>query len=97
MGIHALAHMWGFEEARKASRAFLVDMEDSIAKVELATRYDYDDWMRKAYEELAKRPDPLSIEEARRICQDLTIIFSLFFSFPHRPSAIGHRPTILLD
>lgn len=70
MGIHALAHMWGFEEARKASRAFLVDMEDSIAKIELASRYNYDDWMRKAYEELAKRPDPLSIEEARRIGMD---------------------------
>ncbi|KLO09623.1 hypothetical protein SCHPADRAFT_943488 [Schizopora paradoxa] len=60
MGIHTLAHMWGFEEARKASNASLVDMEDSIAKVEIATRYDYDDWRRKAYEELAKRPDPLS-------------------------------------
>lgn len=59
--------MWGFEEARKASQAFLVDMEDSIAKVELATKYEYDDWLRKAYEELAKRPDPLSIEEVRRI------------------------------
>ncbi|KLO09621.1 hypothetical protein SCHPADRAFT_943486 [Schizopora paradoxa] len=67
MGIHTLAHMWGFEEARKASKAFLIDMEDSIAKIEIASRYDYDDWLRKAYEELSKRPDPLSIEEVHRI------------------------------
>jgi len=73
VGVHALAHIWGFEEARKASKALLVDMEDSITKIELAIQYDYDDWLRRAYEELAKRPDPLSEEEGRRIGMDAVL------------------------
>lgn len=42
-------------------------MHDSIAKFELGMRFDYDDWIRKAYEELCTRPESLSIDEAKRI------------------------------
>ncbi len=59
--------MWGFEEARQASKDFLVAMDNSITKFEIATRYEYDDWLRRAYKELANRPKSLSIEEAKRI------------------------------
>ncbi|KLO08898.1 hypothetical protein SCHPADRAFT_858543 [Schizopora paradoxa] len=67
VGVHALAHMWGFEEARKESKDILFNMHDAITKFELGTRFDYDDWIRKAYEELSARPDPLSIDEAKRL------------------------------
>ncbi len=50
-----------------------------------------------AAEQYFKPPKTVSDKESRQACQDLTIIFSLFFSFPPRPSATGHRPTILLD
>jgi len=59
--------MWGFEEANEASKAFLLNINDSITKLELGARFGYDDWLRKAYEELCNRPNSLSIEEARRV------------------------------
>jgi len=67
IGIHALAHMWGFEEAKEASKAFLFNMDDSITKLVLGAQYDYVDWLRKAYEDLARRLSPLSVDEAKRI------------------------------
>lgn len=58
--------MWGFDEAREESKEIIFNMHDSITKFELGMRFDYDDWIRKAYEELCTRPEPLSIEEAKR-------------------------------
>ncbi|KLO09626.1 hypothetical protein SCHPADRAFT_833766, partial [Schizopora paradoxa] len=67
IGIHALAFMWEFEEAKEASKAFLITMDDSITKLELAVRYQYDDWLRLAYKELSNRPNSLSLDEGERI------------------------------
>ncbi|KLO09622.1 hypothetical protein SCHPADRAFT_833759, partial [Schizopora paradoxa] len=67
IGIHALAFMWEFHEAKEASKASLVAMDDSVVKFELAVRYEYDDWLRLAYKELTNRPDSLSLDEGERI------------------------------
>lgn len=65
--MHALAHKWEFEAAKEASKAFLVEMEDSITKLQIASRYEYEDWLCRAYRELAYRATPLSIDEAKCI------------------------------
>ncbi|KLO09625.1 hypothetical protein SCHPADRAFT_1000137 [Schizopora paradoxa] len=67
IGTHFLSIMWDFQDALEASKAFLFAMDDSITKFELATKYGYDDWLRRAYKELAERSDALSFDEARRI------------------------------
>jgi len=76
IGIHTLAHMWGFQDASKASKEFLIDMDDSITKLEIGTRYKYDDWRRKAFGELARRPACPSPDEAKRIC--IREVFNIF-------------------
>ncbi|KLO09627.1 hypothetical protein SCHPADRAFT_558658 [Schizopora paradoxa] len=73
IGIHALAFMWEFHEAKEASKAFLVAMDDSVTKFELAVRYEYDDWLRLAYKELTNRPDSLSLDEGQRIGLEATL------------------------
>lgn len=64
--------MWGIEDALKASKVYLINMEDSVSKLELGAKYEYADWCRKAYEELVNRRNPLSIDEARRVGLDAT-------------------------
>ncbi|KLO09614.1 hypothetical protein SCHPADRAFT_1000128 [Schizopora paradoxa] len=76
IGIHALAHMWGFDDARKESKETLSSMHDSVTKFELGTRFDYDDWIRKAYEELCARLEPLTVDEAKRIGLEAAIHIS---------------------
>lgn len=59
--------MWCYEKARQESKEELGKTRDSLMKLEVGTRYKYDDLVRKAYEELAVRPEPFSIDEARRV------------------------------
>lgn len=59
--------MWGFEDARKASKDALAKTHDAITKFELGGQFGYDDWIRSAYMELCTRHEVLSIHEARRV------------------------------
>lgn len=70
--------MWAFEDALAASKAFLVDMKDSVTKFELARKFEYAEWRRKAFNELVKRLEPLSIDEARRIGLEATTQIAQF-------------------
>lgn len=72
IGIHSLADMWFIDEALEASKAWFERSMDSVIKLELGTRFDYDDWRREAFQELVHRPRFLSTAEARRIGLDAT-------------------------
>ena len=69
-----LAHMWGFMKIRQASIEQLQnDKTDLITRIELAHRYDIREWLFTSYVELGKRPEPISVDEAKRLGYEFAI------------------------
>lgn len=65
-----LSTMWEFHAPRIAAISHLDSLDDQIDpthKVVLAMQYDIKEWMLPALLKLARRPDPISIEEGRRM------------------------------
>ncbi len=67
----SLAHMWSFQRIRKLAIDELSNCNvDEIRKVELAHRFDIEEWYHAAYTALVRRERPLSYEEAARLGLD---------------------------
>jgi len=65
-----LSTMWEFHAPRIAAILHLDSLDDQIDpihKVDLAMQYDIREWMLPALLKLARRPEPISIEEGRRM------------------------------
>ncbi|KLO13797.1 hypothetical protein SCHPADRAFT_827519 [Schizopora paradoxa] len=64
----SLAHMWAFHRIRKLAIDELANCNvDEIRKVELAHRFEIEEWYHDAYTALVRREHPLSYEEAHRL------------------------------
>jgi hypothetical protein len=60
-----LAHMWGFDDVRKLAIKSISEQKiDCIERVRLANKYEVTEWYEDACVELAKREEPVSLEEA---------------------------------
>ena len=63
-----LARMWGFEAIRQhIIKELAILCTDDVEKTVLAHKYYIEEWYADVYFALAKREDPLTIEESRRI------------------------------
>ncbi|KAH8111836.1 hypothetical protein DFH11DRAFT_551750 [Phellopilus nigrolimitatus] len=69
-----LAHMWEFEKIRGLAITRLQSINiDEISKVEIAQKYIIEEWYAPAYLALAKRAQPLTVEEAAQIGFDVAV------------------------
>ncbi|KAL4068136.1 hypothetical protein J3A83DRAFT_3816544 [Scleroderma citrinum] len=71
-----LSTMWEFDGPRNAAIHHLDSLEppiDPVEKVVLAMQYDIKEWLLPALLKLAQRPEPISIEEGRRIGFETTV------------------------
>lgn len=68
-----LSTMWEFASLRKAAISWLdtspasLHRSDLIEKIVLATRYDIKEWLLPSLLAIAQRPDPISVEEGKRL------------------------------
>ncbi|KAI5983064.1 hypothetical protein EDD15DRAFT_2179700, partial [Pisolithus albus] len=68
-----LSTMWEFTTLREAAISWLDTSDaslyrsDPLEKIVLANRYDIKEWLLPSLLALAQRPDPISIEEGRRL------------------------------
>ncbi|KAL5533633.1 hypothetical protein ACEPAG_93 [Sanghuangporus baumii] len=69
-----LAQTWGFAGIRALAIQKLESADfGEIEKLELALKYQIRQWFSAAYLALAKRPEPLSIDEGRRLGLELSL------------------------
>ncbi|KIO06259.1 hypothetical protein M404DRAFT_998921, partial [Pisolithus tinctorius Marx 270] len=61
--------MWEFTNLRTTAMSWL-DTDatlDHVEKIVLAAQYGTDEWLLRSLLALAKKPDPISVEEGRRL------------------------------
>ncbi|KAH8111837.1 hypothetical protein DFH11DRAFT_551963 [Phellopilus nigrolimitatus] len=69
-----LAHMWEFEKIQGLAITKLQSFSiDEISKVEMAQKYNIEEWYAPAYLALARRAQPLTVEETTRIGYDAAV------------------------
>ncbi|KAI6046772.1 hypothetical protein EDC04DRAFT_1248639 [Pisolithus marmoratus] len=69
-----LSTMWCFEKLRQASIDALAKSGiGPVDKVALSHRYHIKDWLLPALNELARRPEPITTEEAKRMGIDIAL------------------------
>lgn len=62
-----LSTMWEFQETRKLAIQTLSSGIDLTTKILLGKQYKVGEWLFAAYEGLAKRTEPISLDEAERL------------------------------
>ncbi|KAI6017442.1 hypothetical protein EDC04DRAFT_2902623 [Pisolithus marmoratus] len=69
-----LSTKWGFEKLRQASIEALVESGiGALDRVVLSQQYHIKNWLLPALNELAKRPEPITLEEAKRMGIDIAL------------------------
>ncbi|KAI6143975.1 hypothetical protein BKA82DRAFT_748425 [Pisolithus tinctorius] len=69
-----LSTAWNFEKLRQASiHALLKSNIGAVDRVVLSQQYDIKGWLLPALNELAKRPEPITLEEANRMGIDIAL------------------------
>ena len=60
--------MWGFDDVRNFAIKTMAKLDiELVEKARLASKYEVNEWYEDAYFDIAKRPKPLSLEEAQKL------------------------------